>query len=425
MPKNNSNGKVQIAVFIIAVIILVAMPLLAKRDFSEIKQTEGVSQGFTYRSKADDYVMIGDVRYYFDQGTPVDSDELEQLLAEGANVQIGYIPDGMTVVSLTVEGKQIYTQQQYAEHFEQYRTRTPLLILAVCVVVGALLFGVGKVLNISLSKQQKITEEIKKRPLSEFDKFEITQPKGLTILFAVFAFIGICVAVLMVVLQILQLAGGAFVPCLILGIMFGGLGIVGWISTKREKFTLKDGVYTYVKLVGQQSVAVDNIAFVEIVGQLSNVMGKIIFWDTDGNKAISFLDNGLALQSGEFEQSLKLAKIPNLFSINYKTDKAHKEMKDAMVTLWLQSADVATISANFSSVSLHNGLNTVGITFEKGVYKVGWYKDNYTEEQIDAMTEEQLQSLLDEEPQVLEEHEFDDFLVAFACVELIWERIVG
>ena len=41
------------------------------------------------------------------------------------------------------------------------------------------------------------------------------------------------------------------------------------------------------------------------------------------------------------------------------------------------------------------------------------------------MTEEQLQAVEDEEPQVLEEHQFDDFLVAFACVELIWEKILG
>ena len=163
----------------------------------------------------------------------------------------------------------------------------------------------------------------------------------------------------------------------------------------------------------------------EIDGNFSSGMTKIIFWDVDGKKAISFMDGGIAMRSGEFEQSMKLAKIPNLFSINYKTDKAHKEMKDAMVALWLQSADVATISANFSSVSLHNALNTVSISLEKGVYKVGWYQDKYTDEQIEEMTEEQLQAVLEEEPQVLEEHQFDDFLVAFACVELIWEKILG
>ncbi|MBQ3066667.1 MAG: hypothetical protein IJD18_01435, partial [Clostridia bacterium] len=131
------------------------------------------------------------------------------------------------------------------------------------------------------------------------------------------------------------------------------------------------------------------------------------------------------MRSGEFEQSMKLAKIPTCFSINYKTDKAHKQMKDAMVALWLKSADVATIFASGPRVLLQNGLNTIGISLEKGVYKVGWYKDNYTQEQYDAMTEEQLQAVEDEEPQVLEEHQFDDFLVAFACVELIWEKILG
>ena len=420
-----NNNKASIIAWILAIAILVSIPLLSTRDYSEIKQLEGVSQGFTYRSKGDDYVEIGDIRYYFDQGTPVDSDQLEQLLVEGANVKIDYIPDGRIVVSLTVEGQQIYTQQQYAEDFERYRTETPLLILAVCAVCGVLIFGLTKVLGKSLEKQQAIAEETKKRPLSEFDKFEIAQPKALAVVFGIFAFIGIALLVMMVVLQILQIAGDAFVPLLVVGIFFGALGIVGFIASKREKFTLQDGVYTYVKLFGQQSVAVENIAFVEIDGNFSSGMTKIIFWDVDGKKAISFMDGGMAMRSGEFEQSMKLAKIPNCFSINYKTDKAHKEMKDAMVALWLKSADVATIFASGPRVLLQNGLNTIGISLEKGVYKIGWYKDNYTQEQYDAMTEEQLEAVEDEEPQVLEEHQFDDFLVAFACVELIWEKILG
>ncbi|MBQ2804374.1 MAG: hypothetical protein IJF10_00705, partial [Clostridia bacterium] len=193
-----NNNKASIIIWILAIAILVSIPLLSTRDYSEIKQLEGVSQGFTYQSKSDDYVEIGDIRYYFDQGTPVDSDQLEQLLAEGANVKIDYIPDGRIVVSLTVEGQQIYTQQQYAEDFERYRTETPLLILAVCAVCGVLIFGLTKGLGKSLEKQQAIAEETKKRPLSEFDKFEITQPKALAVVFGIFAFIGIALLVVMV-----------------------------------------------------------------------------------------------------------------------------------------------------------------------------------------------------------------------------------
>lgn len=90
------------------------------------------------------------------------------------------------------------------------------------------------------------------------------------------------------------------------GVVFGALLLHIYY---KEKFTLKNGLFCYVKPFRKsQSANVSEINHVTL--HTSGIMTHVRFYDEKGNVLISFLDDGTSFRSGEFINALSAFKIP-------------------------------------------------------------------------------------------------------------------
>ena len=129
--------------FAIAVFVIVA-PLFQTRDFDNIQQKSGVSQGFYAKNNTIDYIVVDGEKYFLDPGSPVPAVELYQLLGEGAKVEFWYIANSRIIVALEVDGNQMFTAEQYKQHFNQWRTTTPIYNLCFFAIAMPLAFFAQK-----------------------------------------------------------------------------------------------------------------------------------------------------------------------------------------------------------------------------------------------------------------------------------------
>ncbi|MBQ3067126.1 MAG: hypothetical protein IJD18_03755 [Clostridia bacterium] len=129
--------------FAIAVFVIVA-PLFQTRDFDNIQQKSGVSKGFYAKNNTINYIVVDSEKYFLDPGSPVPAVELYQLLGEGAKVELWYIANSHIIVALEVDGNQKFTVEQYKQHFNQWRTATPIRNLCLFAIVVPLVFFAQK-----------------------------------------------------------------------------------------------------------------------------------------------------------------------------------------------------------------------------------------------------------------------------------------
>ena len=100
-------------------------------------------------------------------------------------------------------------------------------------------------------------------------------------------------------------------------IFFAILGSVIIYLALREQFKFDKETYTYRHFFRKQSIKVQDVRNVQINLDSLGTVKKVIFYDKNGKKAISFFDNGRAFIDGVFISSLKEYRI----SYNYKTKK--------------------------------------------------------------------------------------------------------
>lgn len=98
--------------------------------------------------------------------------------------------------------------------------------------------------------------------------------------------------------------------CVLIGggalILFGALMLYVY---RKERFSLKDGVFDYIKpFKKSQSARASEINHIAVYA--SGMLVRVVFYDKDHETLISFLDDGTAFRSGEFERALEAYGIP-------------------------------------------------------------------------------------------------------------------
>ncbi len=135
-------------------------------------------------------------------------------------------------------------------------------------------------------------------------EFEIKYPPILEriLVFCLFAEVGLFIAFTVLIIKgiigpIIYLV--VFIPLLLL--------VFGLYVVKKEKFTLKDEEFKYVKIFKKaQSIKVQEIERVDIV---HSYFGKVEFVSKEGEKKLTFIDDGTAANNPLFLDALEFYKI--------------------------------------------------------------------------------------------------------------------
>lgn len=137
--------------------------------------------------------------------------------------------------------------------------------------------------------------------------FEIRNSKFELYFCGFFGIAGLIAVIVFIILKVLnKVNNDTFIGILCFGLFFGILGTVGVLWWFREKFSLKDGIYTYRGLKTRSCNAKD----VKEVIILTSTSIKILFVDKNNQKLIKFRDIGRAFSGGSFKKSLNYYKIP-------------------------------------------------------------------------------------------------------------------
>lgn len=130
-------------------------------------------------------------------------------------------------------------------------------------------------------------------------EFEIRNPKILKQLLKILLAVNVVLTAFVVGLIIFKV----FSPMWIIVDVLPYIAVAfGFYVDKKEKFVLKDGEFKYVKIFRKsQSIKIEEIERVDIVHSL---IGKVIFYDKQGNKKLYFLDDGTAADNPIFLNAL-------------------------------------------------------------------------------------------------------------------------
>ena len=147
--------------------------------------------------------------------------------------------------------------------------------------------------------------------------FIINNKNGVVQFGIVFAVFGLISFIMFLIQYLLKIVDYDFFCFGYVFIFFAILGSILIYLALREQFKFDKETYTYRHFFRKQSIKVQDVRNVQInLDSLGTVM-KVIFYDKDGKKAISFFDNGRGFMDGVFISSLKEYHI----SYDYKTKK--------------------------------------------------------------------------------------------------------
>ena len=160
----------------------------------------------------------------------------------------------------------------------------------------------------------KKTEKIK---VNEKSNFLIKNEKGaleLGIIVAVFGTIAFLMFLIQYLYKIIDYAFFSFSYFFVLFAILGGLLVYMCI---REKFQLKDEIYSYRYMFKNRNIKLEDIKKVEIYLDSLLAFVRVTFYNKKGDKIISFLDNGMVFDKGYFIQSLKHYDIRYSYKTKY------------------------------------------------------------------------------------------------------------
>lgn len=147
--------------------------------------------------------------------------------------------------------------------------------------------------------------------------FIINNKNGVVQFGIVFAVFGLISFIMFLIQYLLTIVDYDFFCFGYVFIFFAILGSVIIYLALREQFKFDKETYTYRHFFRKQSIKVQDVRNVQINLDALGTVKKVIFYDKNGKKAISFFDNGRAFIDGVFISSLKEYRI----SYNYKTKK--------------------------------------------------------------------------------------------------------